>query len=120
MFNGWKDSSILVVQNNKNTNENFFSVKIQRISFNVSPFTGISLVNQSFNKSALSQLRDNERVQRVKTVGFSYSEIVRNFTNVLCSGGSCAEDIQTHLGKHLKSLPGNNVPSADTSILNNS
>ena len=30
------------------------------------------------------------------------------------SGGDCAEDIQTHLGKHLKSIPGNHVPSADT------
>jgi len=105
-----------VVQNHKNRNENFFSVKVQRISSNVSPFAGISFVNQSFNKSGLSQLIDNELGQRVKTVGFSYSEIIRNFTNVFCSGGSCAEDIQTHLGKHLKSIPGNNVPSADTTL----
>ncbi len=30
------------------------------------------------------------------------------------SGGDCAEDIQSHLGAHLKSIPGNQVPSADT------
>ena len=36
--------------------------------------------------------------------------------NVFCSGGSCAEDIQTHLGKHLKSIPVNNVPGADTTL----
>ncbi len=93
MCNGWKDSYILSVQNNKNRNENFFSVKVQRISSNVNPFAGISFVNQSFNKSILSQLIDNEPGQRVKTVGFFYSEIIRNFTNVFCSGGSCAEDI---------------------------
>jgi len=43
-----------------------------------------------------------------------YSDIIKNFVNVFYSGGSCAEDIQTHLGKHLKSIPGNSVPSADT------
>jgi hypothetical protein len=91
-------------------------VKVQKISSNVSPFAGISFVNQSFNKSGLSQLIDNELGQRVKSFGFSYSEIIRNLTNVFCSGGSCAEDIQTHLGKHLKSIPGNNVPSADTTL----
>ncbi len=104
------------MQNNKNRNENFFSVKVQRISFNVSPFARISSANQSFNKSGLSQLIDNELSQRVKTIGFSYSEIIRNVTNVFCSGGSCAEDIQTHFGEHLKSIPGNNVPSADTTL----
>ncbi len=91
-------------------------MKVQQISSNVSPFAGISFVNQSFNKSGLSQLIDNELGQRVKSFGFSYSEIIRNLTNVFCSGGSCAEDIQTHLGKHLKSIPGNNVPSADTTL----
>ncbi len=81
----------------KNRNENFFSGKAQRISSNVSPFAGISFVNKSFNKYGLIQLIANEVGQRVKTVGFSYSEKIRNFTNVFCSGSSCAEDIQTHL-----------------------
>jgi hypothetical protein len=91
-------------------------VKVQKFSSNVSPFAGISFVNQSYNNCGLAQLIDNELGQRVKAVGFSYSEIIRNLTNVFCSGGSCAEDIQTHLGKHLKSIPGNNVPSADTTL----
>ncbi len=105
-----------MVQHNKNRNENFFSVKAQRISSNVSPFPGFFFVNESFNKPGLSQLIDNNLGQRVKTVGFSYSEMIRNFMNVFCSGGSCAEDIQTHLRKHLKSIPGNNVPSTDTTL----
>ncbi len=92
------------VQNNISRNEDFFSVKAQRISSNVSSFAGISFVNQSSNKSGLSQLIDNKLGQRVRTVEFSYIEIIRNFSNVFCSGGSCAEDIQTHLGKHLKSI----------------
>lgn len=89
-------------------------MKIQKTLSNVSPFAGISFVDQSFNKCGLSQLIDNELGQRVKTIGYSYSEIIRNLTNVFLSGGSCAEDIHTHLGKYLKSIPGNNVPSADT------
>ena len=89
-------------------------MKVQKISTNVSPFAGISFVNNSFNETGISQLIDNELGARVKTVGFSYSDIIRNQFNVFYSGGDCAEDIQTHLGKHLKSIPGNHVPSADT------
>jgi hypothetical protein len=89
-------------------------MKIQKISTHVSPFAGISFVNNEFNTSGLSQLIDNELGARVMTVGFSYSEIFRSLTNVFFSGGSCAEDVQTHLGNHLKSIPGNHVPSADT------
>lgn len=91
-------------------------MKIQKTSSNVNPFAGISFVNQSFNKSGMSQLIDNELGQRVTTFGFSYSEIFRNLANVFCSGGNCAEDLQSPLGIHLKSIPGNNVPSADTAL----
>jgi len=79
---------------------------MQKTSSSVSPFAGTSFINQSFNSSGLSQLIDNELGQRVETVGFSYSEIIRNLMNVFCSGGSCAEDIQSHLGKHLKYISG--------------
>lgn len=89
-------------------------MKLQKTSITVSPFAGISFVNNEFNNCGLSQLIDNELGQRVKTIGFSYSEIFRNLANVFFSGGNCAEDIQADLGKHLKSIPGNHVPSADT------
>ena len=89
-------------------------MKVQKISSNVSPFAGISFVNNSFNETGISQLIDNELGARVKTVGFSYSDIIKTQSNIFFSGGDCAEDIQTHLGKHLKSIPGNHVPSADT------
>lgn len=89
-------------------------MKVQKIVSDVSPFSGISFVNNEFNNVGMSQLIDKELGTRVKLVGFSYSDIIRNFTNVFFSGGSCAEDIQTHLRKHLISIPGNHVPSADT------
>ena len=89
-------------------------MKVQKLSSNVSPFAGIFFVNNSLNATGISQLIDNELGARVKTVGFSYSDIIKTQFNIFYSGGDCAEDIQTHLGKHLKSIPGNHVPSADT------
>ncbi len=89
-------------------------MKIQKSSNSTSPFSGISFVNYTFNECGLTQLVDNELGKRVKTIGYSYSDIIRNLTNVFLSGGNCAEDIQTHLGVHLKAIPDNNVPSADT------
>lgn len=89
-------------------------MKIQKLSSSVSPFAGISFANNSFNKSGMSQLIDIELGKRVKTIGFDYSEIFRNLSNVFFSGGDVIEDISTHLGEHLQMIPGNNVPSPDT------
>jgi len=89
-------------------------MKIQKLSNTVSPFAGISFVNNSFNDIGLSQLIDNELGARVKTFGFQYSEIIRNLANVFFSGGDVIEDIGAHLGEHLRMIPSNNVPSPDT------
>jgi len=89
-------------------------MKLQKISTTVSPFAGISFVHNEFVKVGMSHLIDNELGSRVKTVGFTYSDIIKNLVNIFYSGGDCAEDIQTHLGEHLKSIPGNSIPSADT------
>jgi len=89
-------------------------MKIQKLSSSVSPFAGVSFANNSFNKSVISQLIDIELGKRVKTIGFDYSEIFRNLSNVFFSGGDVIEDISTHLGEHLKMIPGNDVPSPDT------
>jgi hypothetical protein len=48
-------------------------------------------------------------VPGASTVGYSYSDIIRNYANIIFSGGNCAEDVQTHLEEHLKAIPGNNV-----------
>ena len=89
-------------------------MKIQKSQKTISPFAGISLVNYHFNKVGLSNLIDTELGSRVKYVGYSYSDIFRNLTNVFLSGGNVVEDISTHLGSHLKSIPNNSVPSPDT------
>ena len=89
-------------------------MKIQNFKTSVSPFSGNSIVNYHFNKSGISELIDNELGIRVKHSGYQYSEIFRNLTNVYLSGGDAIEDINNHFREHLKSIPDNNVPSADT------
>jgi len=77
-----------VISNKKNRNDNFFGMKIQKISNNVSPFAGNFFVNNGFNEYGLSKLIDNELGIRSTTIGFSYSEIIRNFGNIFFSGGN--------------------------------
>ncbi len=89
-------------------------MKIQINSTTVSPFSGISYVNNEFEKSGLMQLIDNELGIRASTKGYTYGNVIKNLSNVFCCGGDCAEDIQTHVGNDLKSIPGNVVSSADT------
>ena len=89
-------------------------MKIQNYKTSVNPFSGISLANYHFNRSGLSELIDKELGMRAKYFGYQYSEIIRNLANVYISGGDVIEDVNTHFGEYLKSIPGNNVPSADT------
>ena len=89
-------------------------IKVHKYNKTVSPFSGISFVNESFNNIGLSRLIDSELGKRVKYAGYSYSEIIRNLSNVFLSGGDVIEDVSSHLGAHLKDIPNNNVPSPDT------
>ncbi len=69
-------------------------MKIQKISTTVSPFAGISYVNNEFNASGMSQLIDNELGYRASTKCYTYSSVIKNLSNVFFCGGDCAEDIQ--------------------------
>jgi len=89
-------------------------MKVQKISSTISPFAGISYVNIEFDKSGLSQLIDKELGARVSTKGYTYANVIKNYSNLFYCGGDCAEDIDTHLGKDLKLIPGNIVSSPDT------
>jgi len=40
--------------------------------------------------------------------------MLRNLTNVFLNGDDVIEDINTHLGKHIKIIPDNKVTSANT------
>ena len=92
----------------------FFGMKIQKNSIPVSPFSGIAFINNEFNKSGLAQLIDKELGYRRSNKGYTYSNVIKNLSNVFYCGGDCAEDIQTHVGNDLKLIPSNVVSSADT------
>jgi len=89
-------------------------MKIQKLSGTVSPLAGIYFVNNIFNTSGLSALIDSELGIRSTRVGYKYSEIIRNMSNIFLSGGDHIEDINTFLKEHLQMIPGNKVPSPDT------
>jgi hypothetical protein len=89
-------------------------INVQKFSKTVNPFSGISFVNNTFDQVGMSQLIDSEMGDRVQLFGYQYSDIIRNLTNVFLCGGDCIEDISGNLGKHLKTIPNNNVPSPDT------
>src|SRR5665811_936056 len=89
-------------------------MKVQKISSTISPFSGISFVNNEFKESGLSQLIDNVLGKRTSTKGYTYGNVIKNLSNVFYCGGDCAEDIQAHVGNDLKLIPGNVVSSADT------
>jgi len=90
-------------------------IKIQKLNGVVSPFSGISFVNNLFINSGLDDLIDSELGIRSKRTGYQYSEIIRNLSNTFLAGGDHIEDLSNeHLNKHLSMIPGNNVPSPDT------
>ncbi|MFX8152864.1 IS1380 family transposase, partial [Acinetobacter baumannii] len=51
---------------------------------------------------------------RCKFYGYQYSEIIRSLMSVYFCGGSCIEDVTTHLMKHLSLHPTLRTCSADT------
>jgi hypothetical protein len=91
-------------------------MKVIKSNKTITPFAGISFVNESFSKSGISNLIDSTLGSRVKTTGYQYSDIFKSLTNVFMSGGDVIEDLNTSFGKHLKNIPNNKVPSPTTII----
>ncbi|MFN2261158.1 MAG: IS1380 family transposase [Psychroflexus sp.] len=91
-------------------------MKVIKSNKTITPFAGISFVNESFSKSGISKLIDFTLGSRVKNTGYQYSDIFKSLTNVFMSGGDVIEDLNTSFGKHLKNIPHNKVPSPTTVI----
>jgi len=72
------------------------------------------VVFKSFKDSGLSDLIDKQLGKRVKTIGFSYSDIFANHLAIYLNGGDCTEDVNDHLREHLQNVRGMQVCSADT------
>ena len=89
-------------------------MKITTSEKEINPFGGINFCIDLLNKEGIAKLIDNHLGKRVRYVGFDYSEILLNHLSVFLTGGDCAEDINEHLGPHLKKVKGISVCSADT------
>ena len=87
--------------------------KVQIKSEKLTPFGGIFSIMEQFD-SMLSHVIDSTLGMRCKLYGYQYSEIFRSLMCVYFCGGSCIEDVSTHLMKHLSLHPRLRTCSADT------
>ena len=69
---------------------------IQIKSEKLSPFGGIFSIMEQFD-STLSSVIDSDLGLRCKSFGYQYSEIIRSLMSIYFCGGSCIEDVTTHL-----------------------
>ena len=83
---------------------NFSMVKIEKISQNITPFGGISIVHDMFQRSGLRKLIEKELGTRVSTCGYTYGTLFGNWFDVFMCGGDCAEDVEEHLRDILSSF----------------
>ena len=83
----------------------------------INPFGGLNFVIEETRRCGIPQLIDNLLGERGKGHIYKYSDIFTTMWSVFFCGGDCAEDVNTHFGDHLRSIPGFSVPSADV-ILN--
>ena len=87
--------------------------KIQIKSEKLTPFGGIFSIMEQFD-STLSSVIDSTLGLRCSSFGYQYSEIVRSLMSIYSCGGSCIEDITTHLKNHLSLHPTLRTCSSDT------
>ena len=87
--------------------------KIQIKSEKLTPFGGIFSIMEQFD-SILSSVIDSTLGLRCKSFGYRYSEIIRSLMSIYFCGGSCIEDVTTHLMNHLSLHPTLRTCSSDT------
>ena len=88
-------------------------VKVAIKSEKLTPFGEIFSIMEQFD-SRLSSVIDSALGLRCKRYGYQYSEIIRSLMSVYFCGGSCIEDVTTHLMSHLSLHPTLRTCSADT------
>ena len=79
--------------------------KVQIKSEKLTPFGGIFSIMEHFD-SMLSPIIDQTLGQRCRSIiGYQFSEIARSLMSVYFCGGSCVEDVTSHLMRHLSYHP---------------
>ncbi|GKH19002.1 hypothetical protein CE91St9_17260 [Bacteroides thetaiotaomicron] len=79
----------------------------------LTPFGGIFAMMEQFD-STLSYVIDTTLGLRCRLYGYQYSEIIRSLMSIYFCGGSCIEDVTTHLMPHLSLHPTLRTCSSDT------
>ena len=79
----------------------------------MTPFGGIFPIMEHFT-SQLGDVIDGTLGRRCKSHGYQYSEIIRSLMCVYFCGGSCIEDVTSHLQPHLSLHPALRTCSSDT------
>ena len=87
--------------------------KVAIKSEKLTPFGGIFSIMEQFD-AKLSSAIDSTLGLRCRLYGYQYSEIIRSLMGVYFCGGSCIEDVTTHLMPHLSLHPTLRTCSADT------
>lgn len=87
--------------------------KISIKSDKLTPFGGIFSIMEKFD-SLMSGIIDSTLGLRCMSYGYQYSEIIRSLMSVYFCGGSCIEDVTTHLMDHLSLHPTLRTCSSDT------
>ena len=87
--------------------------KIQIKSEKLTSFGGIFPIMEKFDRM-LSHTIDSTLGLRSKVYGYQYSEIIRSLMSIYVCGGSCIEDVTTHLMNHLSFHPTLRTCSSDT------
>ena len=87
--------------------------KIQIKSEKLTPFGGIFSIMEQFD-STLSSVIDSSLGLRYRSFGYQYSEIIRSLMSIYFCGGSCIEDVTTHLMNYLTLHPTLRTCSSDT------
>ena len=80
----------------------------------VTPFGGFNFCYKFLKAIGIPKLMDDHLGSLVNYRGFDYSEILMNHLAIFLQGGDSTEDIEEHLGEHLKKVRGFSECSADT------
>lgn len=87
--------------------------KIAIKSEKLTSFGGIFHVMEQYSRT-LASVIDETLGRRCSLVGYQYSEIIRSLMCVYFCGGSCVEDVSSHLKPHLSLHPSYGTCSSDT------
>ncbi len=80
----------------------------------VTPFGGIHLIHKQLYADGAIDFIDNQLGERVKKIGYNYSDILLSRIYTTFCGGNSTEDVNYLRDNTLKHLKGIKIPSADT------